>query len=74
MLYRYEFTSTVDDLLGPEAAERSARQDVMLEFADDAANLGISGVGQFRRVWDEPTGITDTDKGIVFSFTDGTKN
>lgn len=52
----------------------AARQDLTLEFADDGLNLGISGVGQFTRRWDELAGTTDTDKGILFYFTDGVKN
>jgi hypothetical protein len=136
--YRYQFTSTVEDLLEAEEAERSAfirgpfrwpiivlglawlagglvalatqpswlplvwtclgvgvvyyfvvgpyrrrsritknnagRQDVSLEFADDGLNLGIKGVGQFTRQWEELSGVTDTDKGILFYFSDGVKN
>jgi len=55
-------------------ANNAARQDLTLEFADDGLNLGISGVGQFTRRWDELAGITDTGKGILFFFTDGVKN
>jgi len=137
-MYRYRFTSTVEDLLEAEEAERSAfirgpfrwvivvlglawlvaglatlvrqlawqplvwtclgsgvlyyfvvrpylrrrrittdsatRQDLTLEFTDDGLNLGVSGVGQFTRQWNELVGITDTDKGILFYFSDGVKN
>ena len=137
-MYRYEFTSTVDDLLEAEEAERSflmrapfrwaivalgavwlaagivaitmhptwrpfvwtclgmwvlyyfvylprrrrrriignnaARQDLTVEFADEGVSLEISGVGQFARQWGELAGITDTDKGILFYFSDGVKN
>jgi hypothetical protein len=137
-MYKYRFTSTVEDLLEAEEAERSAfirgpfrwaivvlglvwlavglatlvrqptwqplvwtclglgvlyyfvvrprrrasritnnnavRQDLTLEFADSGLNLGVSGVGQFTRQWNELVGITDTDKGILFYFSDGVKN
>jgi hypothetical protein len=137
-MYRYEFTSTVDDLLEAEEAERSRlmrgpfrwlavalgvawfaaglvalvkqptwqafiwvclgtgvlyyfvigprerrtriksnnveRQELTLEFAHDRMTLGVSGHGQFTRQWNELAGIADTDKGILFYFTDGVKN
>ena len=55
-------------------SSNAARQECTLEFADDGVNLGISGVGQFTRQWDELAAITDTDKGILFYFSDGVKN
>lgn len=31
-------------------------------------------MGQFTRQWDELAGITDTNKGILFYFSDAVKN
>ena len=55
-------------------ANNAARQELTLEFVDDGLNLGISGVGQFTRRWDELAGIMNTGNGILFYFTDGVKN
>jgi hypothetical protein len=136
--FRYEFTSTVEDLLAAEEAERSAvipgplrqvivilgaiwlvaglvalvrqqnwqsliwvglgiavvyvfvvrprivrdriktnnpeQRGVILDFADDCMRLGVSGVGQFTREWDELSGVADAEKGILFYFSDGVKS
>jgi hypothetical protein len=52
----------------------AARQDLILEFDDDSLRLQISGVGSFTRRWEEFTGFTDTNKGILFYFSDGIVN
>ena len=139
-MYKYQFTSTVEDLLEAEEAERSARfvrapfrwviallgvawlvagvlafdwsnptwrpvvwlflgvgllyyfvirpylqrsrikennapqQNLALEFNDNCIKLGISGVGDFTREWEELVEFTDTRKGIIFYFSDGVVN
>lgn len=139
-MYRYQFTSTVEDLLEAEEAERTAcsvrapfrwvialfggawlvagviafdwsnfswrpivwlllgigilyyfvirpylrrsrikennapQQDLILAFDDDSVNLEISGVGNFTRKWEELVDFIDTQKGIIFYFSDGVVN
>ncbi len=139
-MYKYQFTSTVEDLLEAEEAERTARsarapfrwviallgvawlvagvlafdwsnpswrpvvwlllgtgviyyfvvrpylrrsrikennapeQDLALEFHDDYMKLGVSGVGEFTRKWEDLVEFIDARKGVIFCFSDGVVN
>lgn len=50
------------------------KQDLVLEFHDDCIKLGISGVGDFTRKWEELVEFIDARKGIIFYFSDGVVN
>lgn len=50
------------------------QQDLVLEFHDDGINLGISGLGDLTRKWEELVEFVDSKKGIIFYFNDSVVN
>ncbi|CAG1066576.1 hypothetical protein BAC1_02198 [uncultured bacterium] len=52
----------------------ASSQEITLVFTDDYLRIQISGLAEITRQWDEFSGFNESNKGILFYFTDGIVN